>query len=90
MNYDHELKIWPEFFEVVSEGKKKFEIRSTSDRKFEEGQNVLLREWDKETESYTGKWIHVQVTYLLEGGKFLPDDVCVFSFIRIRRGEDHV
>ena len=87
MNYDHELKIWPKYFEAVSEGKKKFEIRSTFDRVFKEGQNILLREWDNETESYTGKWIHVQITYLAEG-MLLPEDICVFSFIRIRRGDD--
>ena len=88
MNYDHELKIWPEYFEAVSEGKKKFEIRSTSDRKFEEGQKIKLREWDNEAESYTGKWIDIIVTYVLEVSVRLPSNTCVFSFVRIRRGND--
>ena len=88
MNYDHELKIWPGYFEAVSEGKKKFEIRSTLDRKFEEGQKIKLREWDNQAESYTGKWIDVIINYVVEGGTFLPYDTCVFGFVILRRGED--
>lgn len=44
---DHELKIWPEYFNAVRRGDKTFEIRK-DDRapRFEVGDFVLLKEWD--------------------------------------------
>jgi hypothetical protein len=41
----HELKSWPEFFEEVFNGMKKFEIRN-NDRNFIVGERVLLKEWE--------------------------------------------
>lgn len=90
VDYTHELKIWPKYFDAVSEGRKKFEIRSTRDRVFEVGQHILLREYDPLQEvPYTGRWIHIQVTYVTENDTpFLPKDTCVFSFTKIRRGNN--
>lgn len=43
----HDLKIWPQYFQRVSNGSKTFEIRE-NDRGFQQGDTVTLREWDPE------------------------------------------
>ena len=62
----HELKIAPQWFEEIKSGKKTFEIRS-SDKPFEEGDYLLLREWDDETYSYTGRELTRKITYVYKG-----------------------
>ncbi len=42
---NHELKIWPQFYHAVREGKKNFEVRK-NDRAYQAGDSVSLREWD--------------------------------------------
>ena len=49
-------KIWPEFFELVESGKKKFELR-LNDFDIEEGDVLVLEEWDPKTKEYTGRKI---------------------------------
>ena len=65
----HELKTWPTFFHLVDNGVKKFEIRK-NDRGFEAGHFLLLREWDPETNEYTGKTCRASIQYVLQGGQF--------------------
>lgn len=60
----HKLKIWPEYFELVINEKKSFEVRK-NDRDFKVGDMLILREWNPETEKYTGSHIHRRVTYIL-------------------------
>jgi len=59
-------KIWPEYFDAVSSGKKNFELR-LNDFKIKEGDLLVLEEWDPKTKQYTGREIKKQVTYV---GKF--------------------
>ncbi len=54
-------KIWPEYFEAVASGKKKFELR-LNDFEVNEGDTLLLEEWDPKTQQYTGRKIEKQVT----------------------------
>jgi hypothetical protein len=49
----HELKIWPQFYKPVSEGRKTFEIRK-NDRGFQAGDWVSLNEWEPSAGCYTG------------------------------------
>ncbi|MFA5172819.1 MAG: DUF3850 domain-containing protein [Candidatus Paceibacterota bacterium] len=47
-------KIWPEYFEAVESGKKKFELR-LNDFEIKEGDTLILEEWNPETKEYTGR-----------------------------------
>jgi len=59
-------KIWPQYFEAVRSGKKKFELR-LNDFRIKEGDILLLEEWNPKTKKYTGLKIKKKVTYV---GKF--------------------
>lgn len=52
----HELKIHPQYFKDVMLGLKHFEIRY-NDRGFREGDVVILKEWDGDSLTYTGKYV---------------------------------
>jgi ASC-1-like (ASCH) protein len=56
-------KILPEYFEAVASGKKKFELR-LNDFEVNEGDVLLLEEWDSKTEKYTGRKIEKKVSYI--------------------------
>lgn len=65
----HSLKTWPEYFEAIADGRKKFELRK-DDRCFAVGDDLILQEWVPETKQYTGRMAHVVVTYMLTDTKF--------------------
>ncbi len=54
-------KIWPEYFEAVASGKKKFELR-LNDVAIDMGDTLILEEWDPQTKAYTGRTLEKQVT----------------------------
>lgn len=58
-------KIWPEYFELVFSGKKKFELR-VNDFDIEEGDDIILEEWDPKTKEYTGRKIEKKAGYILK------------------------
>ncbi len=62
-------KIWPEYFEAIVSGRKKFELR-LDDFEVKEGDTLLLLEWDPKTKEYTGRKVEKKVTYV---GKFKMD-----------------
>lgn len=62
-------KIWPEYFEAVVSGKKKYELR-LNDFDIQEGDTLILEEWDPQTQNYTGRKTAKKVTYV---GKFKID-----------------
>ena len=62
----HDLKTWPEFFDPILKGEKRFELRKEDGRTFHAGDTLRLREWGKET-GYTGREISMDVTYLVSG-----------------------
>lgn len=65
----HLLKISPEYFMAVYQGKKKFEVR-VNDRDYREGDELILQEYLQQNKRYTGRLFSVTVTYQLEGGQF--------------------
>ncbi len=60
----HDLKIWPEYFDLVTHRSKEFELRR-ADRPFAPGDQLRLREYDPKTCSYTGRVALSRVTSVL-------------------------
>jgi ASC-1-like (ASCH) protein len=56
-------KILPEYFQAIVSGKKKFELR-LNDFLVNEGDVLLLEEWNPETKEYTGRTINKTVSYV--------------------------
>ena len=56
-----EKKIWPSYFDLVSSGKKKYELR-LADFEVSEGDTLVLKEWDPDIKQYTGRKISKIVT----------------------------
>ena len=59
----HDLKIWPQFFDAVVDGRKRAELRK-NDRDFRDGDILNLREFDPYQEKYTGRGVTVLVTHV--------------------------
>lgn len=73
----HVLKTWPEYFEAVRSGRKRFEYRR-DDRGFAEGDVLVLREYNPETGLYSGRKLFLAVTYVLRGD-FVPQGWAILS-----------
>ncbi len=61
-------KCWPEIFEDVLSGRKNFDVR-INDFDCEEGDVLILEEWNPETEEYTGRKIEKKIKYVLKTEK---------------------
>ena len=76
----HELKTWPSCFAAANAGNKPFDVRE-NDRNFQVGDLLVLREFDPETEQYTGQTVTRWVSYVLQGGAFgIRPEWCVLGF----------
>ncbi len=58
-----EKKCWPQYFDAILSGKKKYELR-LNDFDIAAGDILVLREWDPESKKYTGRKIEKRVTYV--------------------------
>jgi hypothetical protein len=74
----HELKTIQPYFDECKKGNKKFEFRK-NDRNFEVGDEVLLREYDPETDTYSGNAMRAKITYILNEFGGLGSGYCVLS-----------
>ena len=74
----HELKTWPVYFEDVWQGKKKFAVRK-NDRGFEIGHLIQKKEWNPETQKYTGRNKMFKIKYILENCPGLKKGYCVLG-----------
>jgi len=60
-----EKKIWPEFFEKILSGEKKFELR-LADFDCQPGDILVLKEWNPASGNYTGRTVEKIVGYVLK------------------------
>lgn len=60
----HELKCWPEYYQPLEEGKKRFDARK-NDRSFQVGDILVEREWNPTTKEYTGRQSTFMVDYMV-------------------------
>lgn len=81
----HYLKTWPTQFEQIKERRKTFEYRK-NDRNFEEGDLLILQNWDPTLQEdletpigYSGEEILVKCGAILKEGFGLPKGYCVIS-----------
>jgi hypothetical protein len=58
-------KAWPETFEAVLNGKKKFDLR-LDDFPCSEGDILILEEWNPATKQYTGRKIEKKIKYVMK------------------------
>ena len=58
-----EKKVWPEYFQLILDGKKTYELR-LADWECNAGDTLILREWNPKTKEYTGRTIEKEVTYV--------------------------
>ena len=71
----HIKKVWPEYFQAILDGKKTYELR-LADWECNDGDTLVLQEWNPKTGEYTGREIQKEVTYVVKtkGFKFWPKD----------------
>ncbi len=78
-------KIYPQFFDDVKKGKKKFELRKDEDN-IEIGDKLILEEYvytgDIYTSFYTGRVIAKKVRYVLRNASYfgLMPGYCIIGF----------
>ncbi len=56
-------KVWPEYFNDIITGQKKFELR-LNDFEVNKDDILVLEEWDPKVKDYTGRKIEKKVTYV--------------------------
>lgn len=81
----HELKCWPEYFEAVSIGLKKFEYRK-NDRNYRVGDFIKLREYNPSSKNYSGRELLKQISYIANAPP-ISFDYCVLGFISAEPAE---
>ncbi len=69
-----EKKLWAEYFDQVASGKKKYELR-LNDFEVNEGDTLVLKEWDRDKKEYTGRMLEKSVTLV---NRFKLDDLYTF------------
>ena len=79
----HDLKCWPIYFQMVNDLMKQFEIREVRDRTFAAGDVLWLREWNPDTQQYTGRECHRLVTYAMTDPAFVKPGFVVMSLARL-------
>lgn len=60
-----EKKAWPELFQKILDGKKKFDLR-LGDFDAKEGDVLVLKEFNPETKQYTGRVIEKKISLVLK------------------------
>lgn len=58
-------KTWPEMFQKILDGDKTFDLR-LADFDCNNGDTIVLEEWDPNTDNYTGRKIEKQISFVLK------------------------
>ena len=58
-----EKKIWPEYFQLILEGKKTYELR-LADFECNPGDILVLKEFNPKTKQFTGRFLEKEITYI--------------------------
>ncbi|MBU3923860.1 MAG: DUF3850 domain-containing protein [Nanoarchaeota archaeon] len=58
-----EKKIWPEYFQEILNGNKTYELR-LADWECNEGDILVLKEWNPKTKTHTGRVIEKEVGFV--------------------------
>lgn len=58
-------KTWPELFQKIKDGEKKFDVR-IGDFECNKGDILVLDEWDPATKQYTGREIRKKIGYIFK------------------------
>lgn len=74
----HYVKCETEFFNDVAEGYKSFEIRK-NDRDYQVGDDIVLREYDKEAAELTGRELRVSIIYFLSDYPGIEPWYCILG-----------
>lgn len=81
----HDVKSWPQFFRPVVSGTRTHELRR-DDRNYRVGDRIVLREYDVETQSYTGSFCVAAITSITSrdvpcavSDQGLSPDFCILS-----------
>lgn len=62
----HDLKVWPSYYEDLAAGRKQYEVRK-ADRDFQVGDGLLLREYDPQALTYTGRVLVATIRHMTLG-----------------------
>ena len=74
------LKTVQPYFDDVWHGRKKIEVRK-NDRDFQVGQQWILKEYDPESNTYSGREMGIKITYILDSPEYCKDGFVIFSFV---------
>ena len=74
-----ELKCENPHFVHMYNGAKLCEVREIRDRKFEKGCYLLLREYNAESDYYSGHSMLVHVTHILTDARYVKKGYCIMS-----------
>jgi len=75
-------KVWPEYFQMILNGKKKFELR-LADFELKEGDTLILEEYEPETKTYTGRRIKKKAKSIIKFNPirmYNPEEIKKFGF----------
>jgi hypothetical protein len=89
----HIVKSWPHLFEATVTGVKTHDMRRTSDRDYQVGDTLVLREYDPTLCVFTGRWADALITYITSADApcalsddALHQDFCILSLKLMRTG----
>jgi hypothetical protein len=81
-NMKHELKIHPAHFNDVISGAKPFEVRK-NDRDYKVGDNIVLNEYNPETQKYTGEWALYEITIVFSESEYVKDGYVILGIVQV-------